>query len=131
LAAVLGFFINEQNHCDHIAVAPIVNKDGESKWLAAMISEMMGTFFFVFLFMLSTDVKTQFSKDKVINCFIIASSYVAARLMSGGTLVTGLNISLYEPEKPCVDLNIQVMNYRLTGPLLNPALAFGQMMISW
>jgi len=93
LAAVLGFFINEQNHCDHIAVSPIVDKDGESKWLAAMISEMMGTFFFVFLFMLSTDVKTQFSKDKVINCFIIASSYVAARLMSGGTLVTGLNIS--------------------------------------
>ena len=99
-----------------------------------MISEMMGTFFFVFLFMLSTDVKTQFSKDKVINCFIIASSYVAARLMSGGSLVTGLNISTYQPIKGetegettvlCADNNITVMNYRLTGPLLNPALAFG------
>ena len=98
-----------------------------------MISEMMGTFFFVFLFMLSTDVKTQFSKDKVINCFIIASSYVAARLMSGGTLVTGLNTSTYAPiqneagemQVHCEDLNITVLNYRLTGPLLNPALAFG------
>ena len=94
---------------------------------------MMGTFFFVFLFMLSTDVKTQFSKDKVINCFIIASAYVAARLMAGGTLVTGLNISTYQQilneegvEVPyCGDLGIEVLNYRLTGPLLNPALAFG------
>jgi hypothetical protein len=57
---------------------------------------MIGTFIFVFLFMLSTDSKTQFSKDKVINCFIIASSYCAARLMAGGTLVTGLNISTYK-----------------------------------
>jgi len=56
---------------------------------------MVGTFIFVFLFMLSTDKKTQFSKDKVINCFIIASAYVASRLMAGGTLVTGMNISTY------------------------------------
>jgi len=96
LAAILGLFINEQNECHHVAVSPIVDMDGNNKWLAALVSEMMGTFFFVFLFMLSTDTKTQFSKDKVINCFIIASSYVAARLMSGGTLVTGLNISSYE-----------------------------------
>ena len=49
--------------------------------------------------MLSTDQKTQFSKDKVINCFIIASAYVGARLMCGGTLVTGLNVSAYGSEK--------------------------------
>lgn len=57
---------------------------------------MTGTFIFVFLFMLSTDKKTQFSKDKVINCFIIASAYVASRLMAGGTLITGMNISHYK-----------------------------------
>ena len=38
--------------------------------------------------MMATDKKTQFSDDKVINCFIIAASYVAARLMCGGELVT-------------------------------------------
>jgi len=84
--------------------------------------------------MLSTDVKTQFSKDKVINCFIIASSYCAARLMSGGTLVTGLNISSYEKDAEgnamCDDKDIIYLFYRLNGPLLNPALAFGQMVIS-
>ena len=86
--------------------------------------------------MLSTDTKTQFSKDKVINCFIIASSYCAARLMSGGTLVTGLNISSYEldptTKEPlgCDDKYITHIYYRLNGPLLNPALAFGQMLIS-
>ena len=103
MAAILGLFINEQNACHHVAVSPIVDKSGNNKWLAALISEMIGTFIFVFLFMLSTDSKTQFSKDKVINCFIIASSYCAARLMSGGTLVTGLNISTYESDPTTKD----------------------------
>jgi glycerol uptake facilitator-like aquaporin len=41
--------------CHHVAVSPIVDKSGNNKWLAALISEMIGTFIFVFLFMLSTD----------------------------------------------------------------------------
>ena len=97
------------------------------------MSEAVGTFIFVFLFMLSTDPKTQFSKDKVINCFIIAAAYCAARLMSGGTLVTGLNVSNYEIDPTTKEENCEVIThiyYRLTGPLLNPALAFGQMVIS-
>ncbi len=57
-----------------------------------MISELVGTFMFVFLFMLSTDKKTQFSDDKVINCFIISASYIAARLMAGGEMATVLYI---------------------------------------
>ena len=55
----------------------------------------MGTFFFVTLFMICTDKNTKFSSDKVINCFIIASSYIASRLLSGGQLVTGINNSTY------------------------------------
>jgi len=55
---------------------------------AAFISEAMGAFVFIFLFMMATDKKTQFSNDKVINCFILASSYIAARLLCGGELVT-------------------------------------------
>jgi glycerol uptake facilitator-like aquaporin len=92
-----------------------------------MISELVGTFMFVFLFMLSTDKKTQFSDDKVINCFIISASYVAARLMAGGEMATvifigaevemGKGYALREGRRP-------------NGPLLNPALAFGQMVCS-
>lgn len=73
--------------------------------------------------MLATDPKTQFSKDKVINCLIIASSYCAARLMAGGTLVTGLNTSSYQNTDNC-ELKTHI-SYRLLGPLLNPALGFG------
>jgi hypothetical protein len=40
--------------------------------------------------MLCTDKKTQYSEDKVINCFIMSSAYVSARLMAGGALVTHL-----------------------------------------
>jgi hypothetical protein len=71
---------------------------------------------FVFIFMLCTDKKTQFSTDKVVNCFIMSSAYVSARLMSGGTLVT---------IRQTADGNVKYI-----GPLLNPALSFGQMLIS-
>jgi hypothetical protein len=40
--------------------------------------------------MICTDKKTQYSEDKVINCFIMSSAYTAARLMSGGSLITNL-----------------------------------------
>ena len=66
---------------------------------AAYISEVIGAFIFVFLFMISTDERTKFSQDKVINCFILASSYVAARLLAGGELVTcftRLGVSEYD-----------------------------------
>jgi glycerol uptake facilitator-like aquaporin len=65
------------------------------KWISAIISETMGTFFFVVIFLISTDKATKFSQDKVVNCFIIASSYIAARILSGGMLVTGVNNSTY------------------------------------
>lgn len=52
------------------------------------ISETIGSFVFIFLFMMATDKKTQFSEDKVINTFILAAAYIAARLMCGGELVT-------------------------------------------
>ena len=87
-----------------------------NRWFASMISEFTGSFVFIFLFMLCTDKKTQYSQDKVINCFIMASAYIAARLMSGGCFVTSINNAGKE---------IYV------GPLLNPALAFGQIIFSW
>ena len=45
--------------------------------------------------MLSTDKKTQYSEDKVINCFIMSASYVAARLMGGGGIVTVLQTQVH------------------------------------
>lgn len=47
--------------------------------------------------MICTDKKTQYSEDKVINCFIMSSAYTAARLMSGGSLITNL-LSVNEEE---------------------------------
>lgn len=67
------------------ATTPIATLD-----FAAYISELFGSFYFIFLFMICTDKKTQFSQDRVINCFIIASSYVSSRLIGGGSLVTNI-----------------------------------------
>lgn len=77
---------------------------GTSSGFATYISEAIGTFTFVFIFMLCTDKKTQFSNDRVINCFIIASAYVSARLMAGGSLISA------------------------HGPVLNPAIGLGRVL---
>ena len=94
-----------------------------------MISELVGSFVFIFLFMLCTDKKTQYSDDKVINCFIMSSAYVSARLMAGGAFVTHLTSYMV------IDVNgteVRVpAGQNFVGPLLNPALAFGQIVFSW
>ena len=68
---------------------------------AAIIAEPLGTFFVAFFYLTQTEEKTVFSKEKAINCFIIASSYVGARAMLSGYNVT------------------------LSGAVLNPAIALG------
>ena len=77
--------------------------------IPAMCSEAIGAFIFIFLFMLCTDKKTQYSEDKVINCFILSASYCAARLMGAGGLVTVINksyqIQTVDAEDSCVDGN--------------------------
>ena len=76
---------------------PIVNADQEPKEFAALISEVIGTFALITLFMLSIDPKTQFSVDKVVITFCIAASYIGSRLMSGGTLITGFKYKIGVP----------------------------------
>jgi len=119
IAAVMAkILVNDKDHI--IAVQPMPDpEDGDPRAFASMISELVGSFVFIFLFMLCTDKKTQYSEDKVINCFIMASSYVSARLMGGGNFVT------------VVDTGNQYMKYNYLGPLLNPALALGQMIFAW
>ena len=67
----------------------------------AMLAEALGSFFVAFFFLTQTEEKTLFSKEKAINCFIIASSYIGARGMLNGRTVTQ------------------------SGAVLNPAIAIG------
>ena len=99
-----------------ITTSPRWDRNGKPKTFSASISEIMGTFFFVQMYMICTDPKTQFSKDRVVNCFIISSGYISSRLLAGGELVS---VSGTQP-----------LEFKATGPLLNPALAFGQMLMS-
>ena len=55
-----------------------------------MISELIGTFFFVSLYMINVDPMQQFTKDKVKICLGIAASYCGSKLLAGGTLATGI-----------------------------------------
>ena len=66
-----------------------------------MIAEALGSFFVAFFYLSQMDQKSYFSKEKAINCFIIASSYIGARAMLSGTTVTQ------------------------SGAVLNPAIAIG------
>ena len=78
----------------------------ESKYaFQAIMQEITGTFIFVLFFKIVTDERLQFSKENAINCFIIASSYVAARSIVNG-----------------VELELITANY---GACLNPAVAIG------
>ena len=56
--------------------------------------------------MISTDDKSRYSKDKVMNCLVIASSFVAAQGIAGGQIVS------------------------TNAPLLNPSVALGYMLLN-
>jgi glycerol uptake facilitator-like aquaporin len=67
------------------------------------MQEIIGTFIFVLFFKIMTDERLHFSKENAINCFVIASAYVASRqIVNSG----GAGISTY-------------------GACLNPAIAVG------
>ena len=66
-----------------------------------------------------------FSEDRVINCFMIASAYVASRLVGGGPMVSEIKVPYREELDENGNIYVIPENIRKTGPLLNPALAFG------
>lgn len=101
------------------------------KWFSVWTSEIAGTFLFVFMIMICTDKKTQFSEDKVINCFIMSASFVAARLFAGGQLVTVLYKSKQYFSDETSKIPLRGADMKKVGPLFNPALAFGQDLLSW
>jgi len=55
---------------------------------AAMLTEVLGSFFVSFFFLTQTEESTRFGKEKAIHCFITAASYVGARSMLNGKNVT-------------------------------------------
>lgn len=70
-------------------------------WFQSMFTEVLGSFVVAFFYLSQTENKTMFTKDKSINCFIIASAYIAARAMCGAKRNTS------------------------SGACLNPAVAIG------
>jgi hypothetical protein len=50
-----------------------------------MAQEILGAFIAVLFFMMQTEETMLFSRERALNCFIIASGYVAARAMFYGS----------------------------------------------
>lgn len=93
---------NKLSETDKNGVTLYAHECSTATWVvAAMLTEVLGSFFLSFFFLTQTEEKTRFGKDKAINCFIIAASYVGARAMLNGQNVT------------------------LSGAVLNPAIAIG------
>lgn len=61
-----------------------INFTDKSFYIRALTQEIIGAFIAVLFFMIQTDEKMFFSRERAINCFIIASGYVAARAMFYG-----------------------------------------------
>ena len=58
LSAIIVLFIDWKADEHFIAVGPLFDDVKTPKSFSACISELVGTFFFIFLFIISTDVKT-------------------------------------------------------------------------
>ena len=79
----------------------------ENKYaFTAIVMEVLGTFLVTLFYLTQTEEKTQFSKEKAIQCFIIAASYVGARSLCAANHITS------------------------SGAVLNPAIGFGADILS-
>jgi glycerol uptake facilitator-like aquaporin len=83
-------------------VVPTENKYA----FTAIVMEVLGTFLVTLFYLTQTEEKTQFSKEKAIQCFIIAASYVGARSLCAADHITS------------------------SGAVLNPAIGFGADILS-
>lgn len=103
-----GCDANDLNSCKHTWTPSVCAGRFFTRtfWAQAILQEVLGTFIFVLFFMMMTDEKMLFSKEKAINCFIIASSYIAAIAIFNGQRHAFYAASSY-------------------GACLNPAIALG------
>jgi glycerol uptake facilitator-like aquaporin len=67
----------------------------ENLW-KSMLLETIGSFILVFMYLCSTEEKTKFTKDSVLQTMILSSSYLAAMLLAGSK-VEGLRVSPLNP----------------------------------
>ena len=74
---------------------------------SGMLGEALGAFIMVFMYLCSTEEKTKFTKDSVIQTMILAASYLAAMKMSGA------NVESYalSPVNPAVALGMLLTFY--------------------
>ena len=83
VAQTLGGFIGALLLNFYTFELPILTY-ADSFFLRALVQELLCTFIYVFFFMTCTDEKLLFSNEKAINCFILASAFVGARVMFAG-----------------------------------------------
>lgn len=74
---------------------------------SGVLGETLGSFLMVFMYLCSTEEKTKFTKDSVIQTMILASSYLAAMKLSGAN-VTHLGLS---PVNPSVAIGMLLTYY--------------------
>jgi len=77
-----------------------------SKFVQQIILEVIASFFLVFMYLCSTDVKTKFTKDAAIQTIILSGSYLGAMLLAG----TNMKPYMASPVNPAIALGIVTLN---------------------
>lgn len=96
LGALLSWFLRTD-----AAISGNITLKDPTYFFYAIIAETLGSFLVVFFYLTQSEAKTVFSRERAINCFIIASAYIGARAMTNGHKIT------------------------LSGAVLNPAIGLG------
>lgn len=77
----------------------------EKKW-ESTLCEIIGSFVIVFMYLCSTEDKTKFTKDSVMQTMVLAGSYLAAMTFAG-SYVSYLFIS---PVNPAIAFSMAIFN---------------------
>lgn len=85
--------------------AKITLEIAAASFVQQIIMEVIASFFLVFMYLCSTDIKTKFSKDAAIQTIILSGSYLGAMMLAGSTLTVGTS-----PVNPAVSLGIIIFN---------------------
>lgn len=65
--------------------------------VSAILCEILGSFFLVFMYLTQTEESTKFSKDSSITTLVTAASYTAARAMTVGPFVGSVATAYLNP----------------------------------
>lgn len=76
----------------------------------SMLLETIGSFILVFMYLCSTEEKTKFTKDSVLQTMILSSSYLAAMLLAGSKV----KILRVSPLNPAIGIVYNIL-YKSTA----------------